>query len=177
MAATEPLQIKCSTQLEGTMWGEAGGKLLGWALPNEMKSSRRRRPEIFGEARRFQTAYYMAIGASCTGDCMQLRIARLCLDCDEVHAAEHCPVCASEAFAYLTRWVPAPERRMRPRPTTSPEADVYRELTTHDSSARGRWLKRGALGVTVITVAGWIWRWNEARTSERRASATVSRRP
>jgi hypothetical protein len=91
---------------------------------------------------------------------MQLKIARVCLDCDEVHDAQHCPVCASEAFAYLTRWVPAPERRMRPRPTTSPEADVYRELTAPDVAAptRGQLLKQSALGVMVIAVAGWIWR-------------------
>ena len=46
---------------------------------------------------------------------MQLRIARLCLDCDELHDAQQCPVCTSETFAYITRWVPAPERRKRPR--------------------------------------------------------------
>jgi hypothetical protein len=100
---------------------------------------------------------------------MQLKIARVCLDCDEVHDAQRCPVCASEAFAYLTRWVPAPERRMRPRPTTSPEAEVYRELTTPSLPAtkRGQLLKQSALGVMVIAVAGWIWRWSEARkTSE-----------
>ena len=96
---------------------------------------------------------------------MQLKIARVCLDCDEVHDAQHCPVCASEAFAYLTRWVPAPERRARPRATTSPEADVYRELTQPDSSTpkRGHLLKRSALGVIVIAAAGWIWRLNEGR--------------
>jgi hypothetical protein len=96
---------------------------------------------------------------------MQLRIARVCLDCDEVHDAQRCPVCASEAFAYLTRWVPVPERRMPPRPTTSPEADVYRDLTAPDLSApkRGRLLKQSALGVMAIAVAGWIWRWNRGR--------------
>jgi hypothetical protein len=96
---------------------------------------------------------------------MQLKIARVCLDCDEVHDAQHCPVCASEAFAYLTRWVPAPERRARPRAMTSPEADVYRELTQPDSSPmkRGHLLKRSALGVIVIAAAGWIWRLNEGR--------------
>jgi hypothetical protein len=96
---------------------------------------------------------------------MQLTIARLCLDCDEVHDAQHCPVCASEAFAYLTRWVPAPERRMRPRPTTSPEADVYRGLTAPEvpPPTRGQLLKRSALGVVALAVAGWVWRWNEGR--------------
>jgi len=105
---------------------------------------------------------------------MQLQIARLCLDCDEVHSAEHCPVCASEAFAYLTRWVPAPERRMQPRPTTSPAADVYRELTSPNLAAprRGRLLTRSTLGVAAIAVAGWIWRWNKDRKKEQRGTAT-----
>jgi hypothetical protein len=51
---------------------------------------------------------------------MKLRVARLCLDCDELHDGQQCPVCTSEAFAYITRWVPAPERRQRPRPAKPP---------------------------------------------------------
>lgn len=51
---------------------------------------------------------------------MQLRIARVCLDCEEVHDAPQCPVCASETFAYLSRWVPAPERRAKVRPPSPP---------------------------------------------------------
>ena len=91
---------------------------------------------------------------------MQLKIARLCLDCDEVRQSEHCPVCASEAFGYLTRWVPSPERRMRPRPTNSPAADVYRELISPKAGPpKGvRLLARSALGVTALGLAGWIWR-------------------
>ena len=49
---------------------------------------------------------------------MQLRMARVCLDCEEVHDAQQCPVCASETFAFLTKWVPVPERRAQPRPAT-----------------------------------------------------------
>jgi hypothetical protein len=49
---------------------------------------------------------------------MQLRKARLCLDCEELHDQGHCPVCASEAYAYLTQWMPAPERRKKPRPAS-----------------------------------------------------------
>jgi hypothetical protein len=55
---------------------------------------------------------------------MQLRVARLCLDCDELHDAQQCPVCTSESFAYITRWVPAPERRQRPRAAKPPAATV-----------------------------------------------------
>ncbi len=45
---------------------------------------------------------------------MQLRNARLCLDCEEVHDAAHCPVCASESFAFITRWVPSPSGEASP---------------------------------------------------------------
>ena len=86
---------------------------------------------------------------------MQLHVARLCLDCNEVHEANDCPRCGSESFAYLSRWVPAPERRAATRPATSPEAEVYRELIA-PSPARGRMLKRGAIGLGVLAAAGWF---------------------
>lgn len=92
---------------------------------------------------------------------MQLRVARLCQDCEEIHADQQCPVCASETFTFITRWVPAPERRKRPRPTTSPEAEIYRQLTAKSeagtSLTTGRVLKRAALGLTALGVAGWVW--------------------
>ena len=96
---------------------------------------------------------------------MQLHIARLCLDCNEVHDAQHCPVCGSEALAYLTRWIPVSERRGRTRPASSPKADAYRDLISGPSSApqRSQVLKRSALGLTVIAVAGWVWQWNQGR--------------
>jgi hypothetical protein len=48
---------------------------------------------------------------------VQLKTARLCLNCDEVHNAQTCPVCVSETFVYLTRWVPRSQpvtRRVAP---------------------------------------------------------------
>jgi hypothetical protein len=42
---------------------------------------------------------------------MQLRVARLCLDCEELYVGESCPICASERFAFLSRWLPTEERR------------------------------------------------------------------
>ena len=36
---------------------------------------------------------------------MRLVNARLCLDCEEVHEEQHCPICGSESFAFMTRWV------------------------------------------------------------------------
>jgi len=97
---------------------------------------------------------------------MQLRNARLCLDCEEVHDAQQCPACASESFAFITRWVPVPERRARPR-TAEPEdreaLDTYRELLTPDTVKRSRgWkvAKGGAVGLAAFGIAGWLWRRN-----------------
>ena len=101
---------------------------------------------------------------------MELRTARLCLDCEEVHDAPQCPVCGSETFTFITRWVPPAEGRRRPRPTTSPEADVYRRLINDDATPpKGRqMLKHGVVGLTALGLAGLFWRSREARkdTSE-----------
>lgn len=97
---------------------------------------------------------------------MELRKARLCLDCEEVHDEAGCPVCGSDSFAYLSRWVPTPEKG-RPAPTSSPEAEVYRELLTPDGPPNRRILKRGLLGLTALGLAGWAWR-TSRRTATKR---------
>ena len=104
---------------------------------------------------------------------MQLHVARLCLDCNEVHDGNECPRCGSETFAYLSRWVPAPERRVVARPVSSPEAEAYRELI-EPTSSRGRMLKRGALGLSALALVGWLMRKRDADKSE---SATASAPP
>ena len=94
-----------------------------------------------------------------TLDRMQLHVARLCLDCNEVHETDDCPRCGSETFAYLSRWVPAPERRVVARPASSPDAEVYKELIDPPTTRRrGRMLKGGALGIGVLAAAGWFLR-------------------
>jgi hypothetical protein len=92
---------------------------------------------------------------------MQLRVARLCLDCEEVHDSLECPVCSSESFAYISRWVPVPERRQRPRSEQEPlnnNAETYRQLLAADAGqpAMKRWVTRGAFGVAALGVAGWL---------------------
>ena len=83
---------------------------------------------------------------------MQLRRARLCLDCEELHEEPHCPVCASEAFVYLTRWLPVDDLRSRkrrlarPRPGAAPPSRV------------SRLVKGGAVGLAVYATARWLWR-------------------
>lgn len=91
---------------------------------------------------------------------MQLQLARLCLDCEEVHDAQQCPVCASESFAAMTRWVPTADRRGRPRPVIPPDVEVYQALAeSKPPSSRGRrLLKQGALGLTAVGLIGWFLR-------------------
>jgi hypothetical protein len=80
---------------------------------------------------------------------MQLRKARLCLDCEELHDSEQCPICASEAFAFLTRWIPVDERRSRRRPPAPPPNQVQ-----HDVS---RYLKGGVMGLALLAAGRWLW--------------------
>ncbi len=92
---------------------------------------------------------------------MQLRTARLCLDCEEVHDEYRCPLCASDQFTYISRWVPAPEGHARPRPapTPPPEAEAYRQLVRGGPPQRAsRWSKTlmgvGAAGLGAAGLAG-----------------------
>ncbi len=64
---------------------------------------------------------------------MQLRKARLCIDCEEIHDQWQCPICASETFAFLTQWMPAPERRQKPR---LPSGNVARLAALGDDDDR-----------------------------------------
>jgi hypothetical protein len=92
---------------------------------------------------------------------MQLQVARLCLDCEEIHDQPSCPVCTSESFAFVTRWIPRPEGHSHRRPAESREmVNTYRELLNPTPPAGGgrRWAKRGAFGLAVVGVAGWLWR-------------------
>lgn len=98
---------------------------------------------------------------------MQLLVARLCLDCDEIHDQQMCPLCSSESFAYISRWVPAPERRTQPRtqphqPPSHETADIYRQLLDPkpqpQPSGTKRWVKRSIVGLGVAAIAGLAWR-------------------
>ena len=104
---------------------------------------------------------------------MQLHAARLCIDCQEIHESQMCPVCSSESFAYISRWVPAPERRVQPRPTPpAPEVEVYRQLLSADSAKpASRWLKRGVFGMAALGAAAYAWK----RSSNDSAKTTADR--
>jgi hypothetical protein len=61
---------------------------------------------------------------------MQLRVARLCLDCEELHAESSCPVCASDRYAHLTAWLPVEERRRWRRPPPAGAPPETKRFTT-----------------------------------------------
>ncbi len=88
---------------------------------------------------------------------MQLHTARLCLDCEELHEEEQCPVCASLAFGYIARWVPA-LRQPRPRLVAVEHAtgfEAYRRLLDTGSVSTGvGGALRAALSPSVGTAVG-----------------------
>ena len=81
---------------------------------------------------------------------MKLVNARLCLDCEEVHEEQHCPICGSESFAFMTRWVTPADTVAEP-PAQQPRApdgverrkqlvrreqvDAYRQILEPDAGA------------------------------------------
>jgi predicted nucleic acid-binding Zn-ribbon protein len=77
---------------------------------------------------------------------MQLRIARLCIDCEEIHDSQQCPVCASEAFEYVTRWIPVRERRAQKRPAVAPSLPAN----------KGKLVGYGVLGLGIVGLTQWI---------------------
>jgi len=86
---------------------------------------------------------------------MQLRSARLCLDCEELHEEDQCPICASEAFVFLTRWIPVDDRRTRKRSVRRAAAPAPGAAPPPRVS---RLVKNGAVGLAVLATARWLWR-------------------
>lgn len=98
---------------------------------------------------------------------MQLRNARLCLNCEEIHDHFQCPACGSEPFAYVTQWIPALKEPVPPqRSSTEVErVQLYQRLlgSSADSTAL-RWTKRGAWGFAATMIAvGW---WRKRRSGD-----------
>src|SRR4030095_11543528 len=102
---------------------------------------------------------------------MRLALARLCLDCEEVHDGDKCRVCGSETFAFLRRWVEPTSRpshkvdqqlrRDVPAGEHAERLDAYRQLldSKHKRSHPGRLLARGAALLAILGAARVVWRW------------------
>src|SRR5438128_1922238 len=102
---------------------------------------------------------------------MQLRVARLCLNCEEVHDAQQCPMCASESFAFLSRWIPAPERRIKPR-APAPDATDVERLEALRGLTRGQVLTGSMVGVTAFGIVGWLLRRGRAKAARAEMAST-----
>ena len=102
---------------------------------------------------------------------MQLRRARVCLDCEELHEAASCPACASESFAYLSRWVALPGPQAYDAPHGSPKTAAYRRITVADSvrPKAARLARQGAVGLAVLSLARWLWREHRRRSAARQS--------
>lgn len=119
---------------------------------------------------------------------MKLDAARLCLDCEEIHDSQICPVCSSEAFAYLTRWVrpaiereaPAAEpqasgRTVRAQQLRTPEqVDAYRQLLEGKPRRRAGLVTGSVLGLAAVSLAGWAIRSSVRNRAAERAEAESS---
>ena len=98
---------------------------------------------------------------------MKLNTARLCLDCDEVHDEAQCPVCASESFAFIKRWVKAPEARAHAAEVNESRVEraaTYRALlaANNESNTTKRLVRGGVVGLAVLGAAGWLLQRNAA---------------
>jgi hypothetical protein len=94
---------------------------------------------------------------------MHLSVARLCLDCQEIHEEDRCPVCTSEAFGFITRWVKVEATprasQEKERVLTSTKLEDYRQILnpTPRWATAGRWLRKGGLVVAAGVLARWGW--------------------
>ena len=76
-----------------------------------------------------------------------------------------CPICGSESFAYITRWVPTPEglperRPVKAVPPTPHVVDAYRQLLApvRPAPSKARWITRGLVGLAAMSAAAWAWK-------------------
>jgi hypothetical protein len=86
----------------------------------------------------------------------------------------------------MTRWVPSPERRERPRLQESPstslgagpvELQAYRTLLDprHKPNGRGwQLVRQGAMGLALVGVAGWLLKSASAKAVDRAGGASLA---
>ena len=103
---------------------------------------------------------------------MHLGLARLCLDCHEVHEFDRCPACTSEVFAFITRWIKLDSPPPRQHPSKAGDAaaaaekiNTYRQILqpTESGSRTAAWLRNGSLLVAAAYVARWTWHFAKNR--------------
>jgi hypothetical protein len=108
---------------------------------------------------------------------MQLRTARVCLDCEEVHDAQQCPTCASETFAFLTRWVLSLSVRQRAASSRSGQSGSGRDLPRDAVAAAADRLEPDSsrcVGAGDFGVAGWMWQRNTRPETKSKGSGPAT---
>jgi hypothetical protein len=80
------------------------------------------------------------------------------MDCEELHDQQQCPLCASESFAYVSRWVPVRERRFQPRPPGSSGGGDQSSSAAVQPAQKNRTATYGVMGLALAGVAGWWWK-------------------
>jgi len=104
---------------------------------------------------------------------MQLRVARLCLDCEELHTEDRCPRCISEHWALVSTWLPVEERRRFRRPSSQSSESRKRGVGGILESI-SRWIEGG----TVVDAPGGRWATRRsdqlARDLDQRAHSTAA---
>jgi hypothetical protein len=71
----------------------------------------------------------------------------------------------------MTRWVPAPERRERPR-RQEPLRPTELLDPAHQPNGRGwKLVRQGAMGLALVGVAGWLWKSASAEASDKAGGA------
>ncbi len=100
---------------------------------------------------------------------MQLQSARLCLDCDEVHDAQQCPHVRVGDLRVHHPLGAVPDRPDRPqkrprkpgrRRARKRSVRIARCFNPNRSGGKWRTIRRGAVGLALFGIAGWLWRKN-----------------
>jgi hypothetical protein len=112
---------------------------------------------------------------------MHLGVARLCLDCHEIHEYDRCPACTSEAFAYITRWIKLDNVPSRPpieheNSSAGEKIDTYRQILqpTASGSRITKWLRNGSLLLAAGYLARWGWHIRSRHTNDPNAEKQKS---
>ena len=95
---------------------------------------------------------------------MKLDVARLCLDCEEVHDSQKCPVCASETFAYLRRWVPSDGKPQKPEVKDGVKMMPYERFFFDDLTHHGHQGRIGYLNQKILEPRSYDYRMTDAET-------------
>ena len=121
---------------------------------------------------------------------MKLDVARLCLDCDEIHEDQICPACSSEAFAFSRAGSRPPGNTgsnggaappvVQPAAThqarTPEQIEAFRQLIEGKPEKRpvAASSTKGVVGLAAVSLLGWAWR---ARRTPRSCADRAYREP